>query len=525
MPRRAATLDFLAFSLEPAGTTPLNRRIYNAVVAAVLNGTLQAGDRLPSSRVLARTIAVGRNTVTLAFEQLLAEGFLETRHGSGTFVSTNLPHELPEAVRPPSRPAPAAAPPPIARRAERFAAVPPSLKRPQRIAPFRMNMPALDAFPAAIWADLSHALFAGHRSGDGGADLLGETDAAGYRPLREAIARHVRAARGVVCEPEQVIVVAGAQQGIDLAVRLLLDPGDAAWCEDPGFPGAIAALRAGGARLVPVPVDQDGLDVEVGERLCAEARVAVVCPSSQFPLGVTLSLRRRLALLDWAHSRNAWIIEDDYDSEFRYDGRPIASLQGLDRGQRVVYVGTFSKVLFPSLRLAYVIVPSSLVELFVNARIVSGRYSPVLEQALVARFMEEGHLVRHIRRMRTLYTKRRAALARAMETHAGRFIRLQTAETGLQAVGWLPAGWSDEEVSARSADQGLELMPLSRLVLNRSLPPGLILGFGAFDEPSIEEGAKRLARVLDVMERERARARTSRSATRTDARPRPAYAG
>jgi GntR family transcriptional regulator/MocR family aminotransferase len=477
----------------------LQQRVYNRIAEAILQGQLPPGERLPSTRDMARTLSIGRNTAAAAFDQLTADGFVEARMGSGTFVSARLPHG---PLRSGGNAAPdGAIAARMARRAERFAAVARSLRVPQRPVPFRINMPAVDSFPVARWRMLMKALLADSSIGSG--YLLGETEPAGYRPLREAIARYLIIRRGVSCTPEQVVIVAGAQQGLDLAARLLLDPGDRVWCEDPGFPGAVAALRAAGARVGAVPVDQDGMEVETGIRLYDDARLAVVCPSSQFPLGRTLSLARRLALIEWARKRDAWIIEDDYDSEFRYRGRPVRSLQGLDGGHRVVYVGTFSKVLFPGLRLAYVVVPKPFVELFINARIVAGRQSPTFEQAVVERFMSEGHLGRHIARMRRLYDRRRSTLATILGEVAAPWLRLEPAETGLQMLAWLPEGWDDGEISVLGQQAGLEITPLSRLAVEKRLPPALLLGFGNFPAAEMRIGAEKLATVLRTYARKR----------------------
>ncbi|MDN2564867.1 PLP-dependent aminotransferase family protein [Aquibium sp. A9E412] len=481
------------------GTQSLQRTVYERIAAAILDGHLRPGDRLPSTRELAKSLGIGRNTVTWAVEQLAVEGFVETRHGSGTFVSM----QLPDAPRPNGDDAAgrAAAVARIARRAERYAAVARSLRVPQRPVPFRINMPAVDDFPVSLWRRLMKSLMSD--SAIGAAALLGETEPAGYGPLREAIARYLMINRGVVCAADQVVIVAGAQQGLDLAMRLLLDPGDKVWCEDPGFPGSVAALRAAGAAIGAVPVDAEGFDLAAAQRLHPDARLAVVCPSSQFPLGSTLSLPRRLALIDWARQSNGWIVEDDYDSEFRYRGRPVRSLQGLDGGERVVYVGTFSKMLFPGLRLAYVVVPRPFVELFVNARIVAGRQSPTFEQVIVERFISEGHLGRHIARMRRLYAARRAALIEAARRRLPGLLELRPADTGLQLLAWLPEGWSDQAVSQAAAGHGLEITPLSRLAVERAMPPALLLGFGNFTPAAIEDGLERLAAALEEARPER----------------------
>lgn len=474
----------------------LQRSIYDRFASAILSGQLRPGMRLPSSRELARTLGISRNTVSWAFDQLAAEGFIETRHGSGTFVSGQLPVTR-SMERAPSADGRAA---PLSNRSQRFARVAASLQVPQRPIPFRINMPAIDVFPVKLWRRVMKALLSDSSAHPG--HLLGETEPAGYGPLREAIASRLTINRGVTCTPDQVLIVAGAQQGLDLATRLLIDPGDMVWCEDPGFPGAVAALRAAGAHIAAIATDQEGLQVEAGIRDHPDARLAVVCPSTQFPLGHTLSLSRRLALIEWARQNGSWIIEDDYDSEFRYRGRPVRSLQGLDGGSRVVYIGTFSKMLFPGLRLAYVVVPRNCVELFVNARIVAGRQSPTFEQALVERFMSEGHLSRHITRMRRLYADRRSYLITLVRQHLSAWLRLQVPDGGLQMLAWLPEHWNDQDVARRSAEAGLEITPLSRLTIERSLPPAILLGFGNFSRAEIRAGVTRLAGVLEACQAE-----------------------
>ncbi|MBX0326142.1 PLP-dependent aminotransferase family protein, partial [Oscillochloris sp. ZM17-4] len=411
---------FSPLTLSPQSDLPLYRQLYDEIRAAVLDGRLAPGARLPSSRELAAGMGLARSTVVSAFEQLLAEGYLEGRVGAGTFVATSLPEDLLGHGGPPARP-PAAherpAPRRLSARGAALAATPVSASSGDRVRPraFQVGLPDIDGFPHATWARL-----AARRYGSPPPELMAYGDPAGYLPLREAIASHLAAARGVRCDPGQVVVVSGSQQGLDLAARVLLDPGDEAWIEDPGYMGARGALLAAGARLAPVPVDAEGLDVAAGARLAPQSRLAYITPSHQFPLGVTMSLPRRLALLAWARAAGAWVIEDDYDSEYRYAGRPLAALQGLDGDGRVIYLGTFSKVLFPALRLGYMVVPPDLVPAFVAARALADRHSPGIEQAIVADFLAEGHFARHLRRTRARYAARQAALVEAARPLAGR---------------------------------------------------------------------------------------------------------
>jgi GntR family transcriptional regulator/MocR family aminotransferase len=313
-----------------------------------------------------------------------------------------------------------------------------------------------------------------------------------------AIAEHLRAYRAVRCTWEQVIVVSGSQGALDLCARLLLDEGDEAWIEDPCYLGARGALSANGARLVPVPVDEEGLNVAAGEALAPDARLACVAPSHQYPTGATMGLGRRLALLGWASRAGAWVVEDDYDGEFRYSGRPLSSLQGLDGSAegRVIYVGTFSKVLSPALRIGYAVVPPALVDAFENARALADRHPPVPEQAVLAEFVAEGHFARHLRRMRRLYAERQRALVDAAEGMLDGLLEVRPSGAGLHLVGRLPDGADDAGVSGRLAACGVEAPPLSAHRLSAAGAPGLVLGYAAFDGAAIRGGVECLAGVL-----------------------------
>ena len=320
---------------------------------------------------------------------------------------------------------------------------------------FQIGLPGLDEFPSELWTRLYSARIRGSAR-----DLMRYDDAAGYRPLREAIAAYVATARGVRCTVDQVIVTSGSQQALDFCARILLDPGDAAWIEDPGYLGARAALVSAGARLVPVAVDGQGLDVAAGVEREPDARLAIVTPSHQFPLGSTLSLDRRLALIDWAARAGSWVVEDDYDSEFRYLGRPLAALQAIDRHERVVYVGTFSKAMFPSLRLGYLIAPRDLVDGFTAAHLSTDMHAHLLDQAVLADFMREGHFTRHLRRMRVRYGERQKLLVREAR-RLGTRLRVESSHGGLHLVGWLPENLDDRSVAAEAARHDIHVWPLS----------------------------------------------------------------
>ncbi|MDQ6639662.1 MAG: PLP-dependent aminotransferase family protein, partial [Pseudomonadota bacterium] len=421
-------------ALEGAADQPLYQRLYVRLRDSILSGVLRPGQRLASSRAMASQLAMARNTVLLAYGQLEVEGYVKTQQGSGHYVSPLLPHRPPPrhkaAKRAPVRRAPAS-PAPV-RNAFEF--VPPSLRRRLAPIPFRVNHPALDMFPLDTWTRLQTRIVREARAGAGIAALLGETDAQGEHELRKAIAEHVSIARGVHCSADTIVVTAGAQHAIDMLLRVLTAPGDAVGLEDPCFLGAMSAARAAGCKIAAISVDESGMDIDRGLAQVDNVRLALVCPSKQFPLGVTMSLPRRLALIDWARRRGAWIVEDDYDSEFRFDGKPIPSLQGLDGGGHVIYVGTFSKVLFPSLRVGFIVAPSQLIEPLSAARAVSGRHGSTLEQRLLARFIDEGHLARHVRRMRALYRERQDILLDQCHRRLGDRLRVEHAESGMQTV-------------------------------------------------------------------------------------------
>ncbi|MEO8880093.1 MAG: PLP-dependent aminotransferase family protein [Gemmatimonadaceae bacterium] len=509
--KRVADTAPLLVPLDFASREPLHRQIYEGVRANILAGRLAADTRLPSSRVLAAELGVARNTVVLAFDQLCAEGYLSARGGGGTRVRAAMPDSLtnvnvarrmaraphpPGAVREPSLRV-ATAPTQVPTRwAQALAADPETGISPSiDTRAFTLGMPAVDIFPAALWARLTA------RRWRSGAVFLGHAPAAGDEALRNAIASYVTSARGVRCTPDQVLMVSGAQQALDLAARVLVEPGDAVWMENPGYLGARAALAAAGARVIPVPVDDEGMNIDAGERLSPAARVAYVTPSHQFPLGSIMSASRRLALLTWARRVGGWVLEDDYDSEFRYSGRPIPCLQGLDteRGGsgRVLYIGTFSKTLAPALRLGYMIVPDELVDIFRAARAIAGGHSPTPEQGVLADFMEAGHYGRHVRRVRALCAERQQTLLSAAESEIGDAMQLAPDAAGLHMVGWLQPGVSDRAATAAAAREGVEVMPISRYSMVQLERGALLLGYAAFDEGEIRRGVQRLARALE----------------------------
>jgi GntR family transcriptional regulator/MocR family aminotransferase len=490
MAKRVTSVPATGITLDRGDAAPLHRQLYQQLRTAILAGQLVAATRLPSTRTLARELGVSRTTALLAYEQLRDEGYLDGRIGAGTTVAP-LPRQAPAQERPLARPA-------LSMRGTAMAgAAWPGDDRNDRPHAFQLGMPDIEHFPWRLWAQALS-----RRARAGVAALPGERDPAGYLPLRAAIAAHLGMARGVRCTPQQVIVVAGAQAAFDLASRLLLDPGDPVWFEDPGYPGARAALVGAGARPVPVPVDAYGLDIDAGHRLQPTARAVYVTPSHQFPLGVTMSVTRRLALLAWAARAGAVVLEDDYDSEFRYVGQPPPALQGLDDSGRVVYLGTFSKALFPELRVGYLVVPGGLVDAFTAACRFTGGQVPLLEQAALADFMTAGHFGRHVRRMRAMYAQRGAALIRAVQQYAGDLLEVRSAHAGLHLVGWLPAGVDDTAAAKRAAAAGIEAHALSSFAVQPVERGALLLGYAPVGEAEIAQGARLLAGALRPLRRE-----------------------
>jgi GntR family transcriptional regulator / MocR family aminotransferase len=499
VPKRATPTGRPEILLDASLPTPLYKQLYGRLRAAILTGQLRRGARLPSTRTLAGELGVSRGTTALAYEQLLLEGYLESRVGRGTVVSRQLPATLvgeradrTRETRAEARETPS---PGLASHVRPLQAVP-NLARVEGSGggAFLGGQPALDLFPYELWARL--VARRARRSLPGSAYYQA---AAGYYPLREAIAAHIGISRGVRCTPDQIILTAGAQGALDLAVRTLLDPGEAAWLENPGYFGARGALLAAGARLVPVPVDEQGLDVEFGRRRSPAARLVFSAPSHQYPTGVTMSLGRRLALLDWARGAGAWILEDDYDSEYRFGGRPLEALQGLDQAGRVLYVGTFSKVLFPALRLGYLVAPTDLIDPLLTTRRFTDVHLPILEQMALADFIQEGHFVRHLRRMLHHYGQRRNCLHRELRAHLGGLLDVHVPEAGMQVVGWLPPDTDDRRAAELAAAVGITVLPVSRYSLEPLPRGGLILGFAGTDEEGIRLGVRKLAGALEQL--------------------------
>ena len=479
--------------LERSSKLPLYRQLYEGCRAAIAERRLRPGERLPSTRSLAAELGVSRLPVLNAFEQLVAEGYCETRTGAGTFVAGSLPQERSRAGR--SSAAGLAVERPPGRRvvargtASSLRPVPPWLSGSGA---FSLGETAIDHFPMLAWSRLISRLA---KSTD--PKLLRYGATLGFLPLREAIAGYLGASRAVRCSAEQIMVVSGSQQALELAARVLLDRDSPVWFEEPGYWGARDALRLAGARLVPVPVDREGLDVAAGIARSPKARAVFVTPSHQLPLGVTMSASRRLQLLAWAQHSGAWVIEDDYNSEYRYESQPVAALQGLDRDARVLYIGTFSKVLYPSLRVGYLVLPPDLVQRFVGARRATDICPATLLQAALAEFIDQGHFARHLHRTRQLYRERRRILVDELARELGDEVEVLGDRAGLHLTALLRHRGDDRAVAARAARDGLWTLPLSDCYLGAARRRGLVLGYGGIAAAQIPAAVRALRRALE----------------------------
>lgn len=458
-------MDWQSLKPKRDRTLPIYLQLYQRYRDAIATGQLQPGDRVPSARSLASELNLARGTVEQAYQMLTGEGYLLARGPAGTVVSPRLA-EQPDARYATTSRLPTQAPshPPVA------------LAEPL---PFQLGLPALDAFPRKTWARL-----AGRNARSTDAATLVYPDPEGYRPLRQAIAAYVGISRGIACHYQQVFVTPGYHGALALMCHALLQPGASGWFEDPGYWLARQFLTQAGMNLTPIPVDDEGLRVDEGWRLAADARFAVVTPSHQSPSGAALSLPRRLALLEWASRRQSWILEDDYDSEFRYHGRPLPALKSLDRDGRVLYSGTFSKVLFPGLRLAYLVVPEPQIARFqAAARLLPGP-GGIATQAAVADFMDQGHFARHLRKMRSLYAARRGYLVDALEqTFASRY-RIQPQAGGMHVLAYLNAGQNDRALAAMAQTRGLAVQALSDWRMREAAQGGLLMGFTNLADPA-----------------------------------------
>jgi GntR family transcriptional regulator / MocR family aminotransferase len=489
-------MDFM-LTLDNRSPIPLHRQLYDEIRKSILTGRLSAGASVPSTRMLAVSLGISRSTVTLSYDQLISEGYLQTTVGSGTRVSDRLPEDLLHASPPKTGKSGSHGgkrySPKLSRYGENLAessTIEP--QEPNLPIPFNYGTPAIDEFPLDIWRRLLLRHCRGEKSG-----LLNHGATEGDPGLRAAIASYLGRSRATRCSADQVIIVNGSQQAIDLVTKVLIDRGDRVALENPGYLGARCSFLAQGAVLKPVPIDESGIIIErLPARSSGPTKLVYVTPSHQFPTGAVLCLSRRLELLAWAADAGAMIVEDDYDSEFRYRSRPIAALQGLDENEIVIYAGTFSKVLFPSLRVGYLVVPPSLVQIFVRARWLADRHTPTLEQRVLADFIDEGHLERHLRRMRTLYDRRRQALSRSLRQHFGDRLTMLGENAGMHLMARLNTGLNDEEVVRRARQVGVGIVSARVYYLADARKDEFVFGYANLSERKIQEGVRRLASIL-----------------------------
>lgn len=489
----------VAIAIDSDSSTPLHQQIYDELRQAILKGRLSPGSRIPSTRALSKSLGISRFTVTQSYDQLSSEGYLETVVGSGTFVCKQLPDELLRST-----------PIEFSTKVERgsiklsgygriliYADNVPKIDDSPLTINFRFGRPAFDHFPIELWRRLLSRYCC--------ADLNWldySTDPLGYKPLREEIANYLSRSRAVNCEPDQILITNGTQQALDLILRMLIEPEEIIAIEDPGYLSARLIFQTHDAQILPISVDGSGLIVEqIQKSTSSNIRLVYVTPSHQFPTGAILSLPRRLQLLAWAQQNGTLIIEDDYDSEYRYNGRPIPALQGLDRGGCVLYVGTFSKVLFPSLRIGYLVLPKSLVSIFTRAKWLSGRHLPILEQQVLTDFIKTGHLERHIRKMRALYDRRRQVLVQALKTYFGEKATILGEKAGIHLMVCFQTDLRDEEIIQRAAEVDVGMTSASPHYLNTYSKAAdsrgeFIFGYGELTKEQLQEGIRRLARVL-----------------------------
>lgn len=478
MSKQATTID-LTLNERPAQVSAA-RWVYGGLLQALRDGRLKPGTRLPSTRELARMYHVSRGTVIGAFEQLQSAGYLRGKRGAGTWVVDDLSARLHRGAR-------------KALSVEGTIRSPlEGFPFPQPARPFRYHEPPLDEFPMNVWARIAGRSLRGVFS-----SVLSGCDRGGYVRLRELVAEYLGLSRGVACTPDRIVIVSGVQQGLDYLTRLLVRPGDAVWLEDPGYFGAAIAFRNARARIVPVPVDEQGISVAAGCRIAPRARLAYVTPSHQFPLGMTMSAERRQKLLDWARKTGAFLVEDDYDSEYRFAGRPVPTLHTLDPNDRVILVGTFNKLLFPAVRLGYIVVPEALMDSLLAFRCGLEWQSVGLNQVILSEFIAGGHLVRHIRRMRELYGGRLVALQEAIRRYLGGLVETPHVHAGLHTVALLRNGMTSRQAESAAAAHNLESMGIDRFALDRPDLHGVMLGFAAFDEHRIRRAVTDLARAWE----------------------------
>lgn len=472
----------------------IKEQFYLVIKEQILNGQLQPGRKIPSSRTLSEMMSVSRNSILSGLDRLTDEGYLITKKGSGTYVTSVIPDEVIQIK--------ASSVDKNTAYKKRDVVINPHMQVMQEIwdktspyaghnMKFNIGVGCTDLFPYELWGRLSGRIWRQSRHQD---RTLNEP--LGYRPLRVAICEYVRATRGLNCNAEQILIVNGTQQAMKLAAQVLLQKGDEVWLDEPGYDGALGAFTAAGAKICPVISDKNGMDISYAIQHWPKAKMIFTAPSHQFPLGGTLSLARRIALLDWAAEKNMWIFEDDYNGEFRYSDQPIQALQGLDTQQRVIYAGSFSKMMFPGFQLGFLVIPEPLVEYFKIAKYYADTRTPYLEQTILASFISEGHYARHVRRVRKACHERQQAMATAIKLYLPDMIVAEPADSGIHLVCWLSAEIEESELTAQCHKAGLGVQPLARYCQTTPKRQAILLSFAAHPPSEIVAGIKRLAQIL-----------------------------
>jgi GntR family transcriptional regulator/MocR family aminotransferase len=481
MKQTTSDAALLGLALDRSDGEPLHVQLTQGLRERILTGRITPGAKLPSSRQFATELGVSRVTIVTAIDQLVSEGYAEGRHGSGVYVSADLPEEVLQAA-------------PVISEISLDDPLPP----PAPMRPFQPAAPDLDLFPHADWAKLMERVWRAPER-----RLLANADPLGWGPLRVAIARHLNQWRGISCSPHQIIVTSGAAEAIDLLARAVLDNGDRVFMEEPGYRILRRSLILAGLSPVPVTIDQHGFDIEHAQTIAGDARAVVVTPSRQYPLGMTMPLARRLELIGWARQTGGLIIEDDYDSEYRYQGRPLPAMMSLEEGVgQVIYVGSFSKVMWPSLRIGFMVVPQNLVTQIADVLRASAPRASLVVQPVLARFMEDGSFATHIRKMRRIYARRQQALIDAVAQHLDGLLTVEPAPAGMHLIAELApslaARMDDAEASRRAAEVGVTAIPLSLFFDGPATLQGLVLGYAGFEEAAIDDAARKLRSVLDA---------------------------
>lgn len=482
-------IPLIAFDLHHKSDVPLYNQLYNLFRDAILSGKIKRGKRLPGTRSLANDLKISRNTVATAFDQLRIEGYISGKTGSGYYVNEIPDKRVVIPVKSSSKLS-------TLKKVRLRKRVPLKFRQSsfsaERILPFQNGVPALNEFPIRIWSKLFNQISFNFSNLH-----LGYSDAAGFRPLREIIASYLQTYRAVNCSADQILIINGSQQGLDIITRILLKKGSNIWMEDPGYSGVKASMIAAEVKLLPCPLDEEGIDMKYSKKHNAKPDLIYTTPSHQFPTGVIMPISRRLELLKFAAENKCWIIEDDYDSEFRYIGHPLASLQGMDENKSVFYLGTFSKVLIPGLRLGYLVLPdSSMMESFKSLKYIMDRQSPVFEQMILARYIEEGHFTKHIRRMRMLYKSRQEFIVNEINKNFYGLLTSDFLPSGMHIVAKLRSKMNDRKVAAEALKHNVIVHPISDYCLKFKQAPALIMGYTAFTENEIREGLNKLKEVL-----------------------------